>query len=259
MRTGQLNFWVLSTSMDAILTLMDGRFEDVLDVTKQIRSRGNEAGIPAFANIQAVISDIRARVYLGRSLEAIERGLRADTGPSHRLGNPLPCLVLAHLGRKDETSEILDKWVVSRPGIGTSEDETAIYMDSIYIEAAVLTDHKKVAELLLTRFTGSGVCTPGIFYPTCSPRHMGGAAALLGRHEEAREHYKEAIRICTEMRFRPELALSRLQLAELLLKHYPKERTDAIAHLDFSIAEFRDMKMQPSLERALRHKEILKA
>jgi len=25
------------------------------------------------------------------------------------------------------------------------------------------------------------------------------------------------------------------------------------------IAEFRDMKMQPSLERALRHKEILKA
>jgi hypothetical protein len=32
-----------------------------------------------------------------------------------------------------------------------------------------------------------------------------------------------------------------------------------IEHLDFAIGEFRDMKMQPSLERALRRKDILKA
>jgi hypothetical protein len=61
------------------------------------------------------------------------------------------------------------------------------------------------------------------------------------------------------MRFRPELALSRLQLAELQLEHYPAEKKDALEHLDFAIKEFREMKMQPSLERALRHKEILKA
>jgi hypothetical protein len=30
-------------------------------------------------------------------------------------------------------------------------------------------------------------------------------------------------------------------------------------HPDFSIVEFRDMKMQPSLECAVRHKDILKA
>ena len=56
-----------------------------------------------------------------------------------------------------------------------------------------------------------------------------------------------------------EIALTRLQLAELLLEHYPDERTDALEHLDFAISEFRDMKMQPSLERALKHKDILKA
>jgi len=61
------------------------------------------------------------------------------------------------------------------------------------------------------------------------------------------------------MRFRPELALTRLQLAELLLEHYPNEKREALEHLDFAILEFREMKMQPSLERALRHKEILKA
>ena len=42
-------------------------------------------------------------------------------------------------------------------------------------------------------------------------------------------------------------------------KHYPKEGAEALEHLDFAIGEFRDMKMQPSLERALKHKEILKA
>jgi len=88
---------------------------------------------------------------------------------------------------------------------------------------------------------------------------MGGAAAILDRYDEARQYYQEAIRICTEMRFRPELALSRLEVAELLLGHYPQEKSEAIAHLDFVIPEFRDMKMNTYLERALRHKEILKA
>ena len=32
-----------------------------------------------------------------------------------------------------------------------------------------------------------------------------------------------------------------------------------LERLDFAIGEFRDMKMQPSLERVLRHKEILGA
>jgi hypothetical protein len=34
---------------------------------------------------------------------------------------------------------------------------------------------------------------------------------------------------------------------------------EALERLDFAINESREMKMQPSLERALRHKDILKA
>ena len=41
--------------------------------------------------------------------------------------------------------------------------------------------------------------------------------------------------------------------------YYFSNRNEALEHLDFAIAEFRDMKMQPALERALRHKDILKA
>jgi hypothetical protein len=72
-----------------------------------------------------------------------------------------------------------------------------------------------------------------------------------------RNYYQKALKVATEMRFRPDL--TRLQLAELLLEHYPDEKPEALEHLDFAIGEFREMKMQPSLERALRHKEILGA
>jgi hypothetical protein len=61
------------------------------------------------------------------------------------------------------------------------------------------------------------------------------------------------------MNFRPELTLTHLDFAELLLDHFSKEKAKALKHLDFTIKEFRKMKMQPSLERALRRKDILKA
>jgi hypothetical protein len=44
-----------------------------------------------------------------------------------------------------------------------------------------------------------------------------------------------------------------------LLEHYPNDKKETLEHLDLAIKEFREMKMQPSLERALRHKDILKA
>jgi len=48
-------------------------------------------------------------------------------------------------------------------------------------------------------------------------------------------------------------------VSEKLLEHYSDEHDAAIEHLDFAIAELRDMKMQPALERALRHPGLLKA
>ena len=62
-----------------------------------------------------------------------------------------------------------------------------------------------------------------------------------------------------KIRNRPENALSHLGLAELLLEHYPDEVTKAHEHLDTAISEFRDMKMQGHLERALSQRDILKA
>ena len=147
----------------------------------------------------------------------------------------------------------------STPDIASTRDLTHAWLDIAYLEAAVLVGHRKAAVLLLKRFAGNTLATTGVLLGTTALPVTSVRRRPPRQTDEAREHYQEAIRVCTEMRFRPELALSRLQLAELLLDHYPDEKKDALEHLDFAIKEFREMKMQPSLERALRHKEILKA
>jgi tetratricopeptide (TPR) repeat protein len=256
-RTGPLRIQLLSSSADAHMAVMDGRFQDALAIVEKIRTRGKEAGITVSANVFSNAAEFRTRIYLGISLEALERMIVDEDSEWNR--PVLRCLGSAHLGLKKEASDILEKYVIRRPNIGTLEDEERLWVDTPFLEAAVIVKHRPAADLLLKRLNVPGLYTTGFSYPTCVPRHLGGAAALLERYDEARKHYMEAIKVCTEMPFRPELALSRLQLAELLLEHYPAEKKEALEHLDFAIKEFREMKMQPSLERALKHKEILKA
>ena len=204
----------------------------------------------------AVTASARPRLHLGKVDEAFQL---ANMLPAVHPFVEVRALHLAHLGRNAEVTEILEERVLKRPDIGSTEDETWAWPDVLLLEAAVLVRQRQAAELLLNRFKGTGLCTTGFWHSTCVARHLGAAAALLGRPEEARAHYQDALKVANDMRFRPEIALTRLQLAELLLEDYPDEKADALEHLDFAIAEFREMKMQPSLERALRRKEILKA
>ncbi len=80
---------------------------------------------------------------------------------------------------------------------------------------------------------------------------------MLGRYDDAKQHYAEAMRVAEQMRFRPEMALTRFQLAELLFEHYPDEKDEAMEHLDFALEEFREMKMQPCIEKAQALKDSL--
>ena len=251
-RTKQYLFELSLMGMDSFLVVMDGRLEEALNMITRMRISAEETGLAASFPTQ-IMTSFRIVFYLGKYLETIESRIRTAEG------GPVLCLLLAHLGRKEESAEILEKHVVRRPHIGTLEDETPTSVDILYLEAASLVGHRKAAELLLNRFVGITTCTTGMYYITCIPRHQGGAAALLGRYDEARKYYDEAIKVCTEMRFRPELALTRLQLAQLLMEHFPYEKKDAIEHLDLAIKDFREMKMNTYLERALKHQEILKA
>ncbi len=242
-----------SVAVDSISALIDGRLEETTRMIGGNLERAEQAGLPGFVGSWSLITANRARIYLGVTPLIPDYMVHTFHG---RVGS---CLVSAHLGRREDVSKILERYVLKRTGMGTNEDYMPAWGDTVFLEAAVITGHPQAVQMLLGRLSGTKVRTSGGRFTTCLARHLGGAAALLGRYDEARQHYHEAIRVCTEMRFRPELALSRLQLAELLLDHYPDQKKEALEHLDFAIKEFREMKMQPSLERALRHKEILKA
>ena len=82
---------------------------------------------------------------------------------------------------------------------------------------------------------------------------------LRGDTEAARAYFARSLDWATRLQHRPEIALTRLAIAELMLGSVTDDQTEAQAHLDFAIEEFRTMKMQPSLERALRHKGLLHA
>jgi DNA-binding CsgD family transcriptional regulator len=160
-------------------------------------------------------------------------------------------LSLARQGRVGEAGAMLDELVVNRPGIGTSDDGTLIHRDARFLEAAVLAAHEEAVKLLYRRLTDCAAFTTGAYGPTCVARHLGAAAAFLGEPDNARSHYQTALDVAGSMGFRPEIALTRLQLAELLLDHYPEERSEALDHLAFAVPEFREMNMQPSLERVV--------
>jgi tetratricopeptide (TPR) repeat protein/archaellum biogenesis ATPase FlaH len=234
--------------MDSVMATIDGRFEEAVKLAEHVQKRSEEVN---FSGLSYYLSQIRVNIYMGLPIETIVSKM------------PLVSIILAPIGlayssRFTEAEKSLEGFLTQRMTL-TAPNEVPAYWDISILETSVLIKNRQIAEMMLDRFSGKGVYTSGIYWITCVPRHLGGAAALLGRYDEARQHYQEAIRVCTEMRFRPELALTHLQLAELLLDHYPDEKKDALEHLDFAIKEFREMKMQPSLERALRHKEILKA
>ena len=120
------------------------------------------------------------------------------------------------------------------------------------LDAAAVVADEEAAETILPWMAPSAALALDYQTTLFTPgRILGAATALLGRYDEARAYYQQALAICEKVRFRPEIALIHFGLAELLIEHFPAEQAVAGEHLDFAIQEFEAMKMQPSLERAL--------
>jgi DNA-binding CsgD family transcriptional regulator/tetratricopeptide (TPR) repeat protein len=226
----------------AVRATLDGRLEDAVAIGEQMQVFGAEAGLPEYARIVGALLTQRALLYLGRAEEALRV---ADTVPAR-------VLALAHLGRTAEVRAHLDEFVLARPSFGTAADETPGYMDVYRLEAAVLVGHREAAARLLERLSRGGHVTTGVRVPTCIARHLGAAAALLGRWAEARSHYEAALELATAIRVRPEAALIRLGLADLLLTTAPPERVAADQHLSLAIDDLGAMGMRSALAQARR-------
>jgi DNA-binding NarL/FixJ family response regulator len=120
----------------------------------------------------------------------------------------------------------------------------------ILLQAAVVLEHQSAAQALAARLGSVAHLTGETGIRTCVARHLGDAAVLAGDRAAARAFYLQALEAAGKVRFRPELALTHLRLAELLHEDQ-SGRSEALEHLKRAVPELRDMQMQPALERAL--------
>ena len=243
-------------SFRGVLATMDGRLEEAVQIGLDLVAAGEDLGMPEIGNGMSARACGRAYVYLGRPFP-----LQLDTrfaGMPGAGGDFVPILLDAGRSRLTEGPELLS----GRPELlsgrldhlsslgGDSDPFVHAGLVAVALEAAVvLRDAQTAAHLLPWAAQGPPATDPrGV--SACNARVVAGAHALLGDAGQARDWYQRAIEACTKLRFRPELALTRLGLAELLLDQYPHEHAEAIEHLDYAIAEFREMKMRPSLEKS---------
>jgi DNA-binding CsgD family transcriptional regulator len=139
---------------------------------------------------------------------------------------------------------------------GTIDDEAPFGPLALLLQAAVALEDQAAAQGLAARLASAAHLSGDTTVTTCVGRHLGDAAALAGDPVAARAYYLQALESAGKIRFRPELALTHLRLAELLLKESNDGvRSEALEHLDVAIPELQDMNMQPSLERALALRE----
>ena len=231
-----------STAMNATIAILDGRLREGLDSALEAAVGLRGGGFGQWFVISKLLGE-----FDFSQAENLLATIDADS-----FGARLTQVVMnAEAGRLEEARSSLRELV-------PEAEWNSLNLASFLQAATLLADLPAVEEAyrLLREKQGAWAL---LVSSVILPRLLGQAATLLGLHMQAREHYEEALDFCIEVRHRPGLALSHLDLAELLLEHYPEERDAAIEHLDFAIGEFREMKMQPSLERALRHRGLLKA
>lgn len=177
-------------------------------------------------------------------------------------------LALAYSEQRSQASLLVDQEIrkaESAQGVAAAE------IFALLLEVASELGHVRAATTLLPRaaemscpFVGQG--------DTSRDLVLGEAHKLLGDFQQARALLESALQAAIRIKIRPSMARAHLSLAEVLLEQgrhakeaqLPAERVaelngQAHEHLDAAILDFRAMKMQPFLERALRHKGLLHA
>jgi hypothetical protein len=256
-RTHDANVQLSSTGHKIQELLMDGRIEEAMRFAESAMLVSLERGI-AFAPASSPLG--QASAYLGLH-PTIHIGDVAHAGPMMLL---MSLAVPPHVGEfpenavRDALQDFEDVAGLSNPS-GSAVDMNLQPTGALLLGALRFKDKPRLQTLLDLAGLGDGTAftLPAVIMSVA--RLCGAAAIVLENVPRARQLTEKAVTDCEQIRHRPELALSHLQLAELLLDHYPDERDAAIEHLDFAIAELQDMKMQPALERALRHRGLLKA
>jgi RNA polymerase sigma factor (sigma-70 family) len=245
----------------AILAIVDGRLEDALELLRQYVECADALGASGRGQFFSLLTLFTPLLHLGHTeawLKLLDEYSLAGRAYERSLtGTVLRGICLAHAGRPAEgqalVAPLLDQVETARDG-----DETPLDHLAALLQAANLFEHRAAAASLLHRLVSVAHLSMADWaFPTSVARQLGDAAALLGDRSAARVYYAQGLASARKINFRPEIALTRLRLAELLLAEVAGAgrsqalRHEALRHLEIAISEMREMNMVPGLERAL--------
>jgi DNA-binding NarL/FixJ family response regulator len=235
---------------DTILALVDGHLEDALVQLRRYVERCDEMGLSLRGRMLRLNPLFSLARYLGRAeawLTAADEFVRMGGFRTP----PRAATCLAELGRLEEARALVGP-VLDEIAANGADDHAAVFELVNFLEAANALGHRGAASALIGPLDCVAHLTMGPVFHTCVARHLGEAAVLVGDRTAARAYYTQALEVAARIRFRPELALTHLRLAETLFEATDDAtRSEALRHLDAAIPELRDMHMQPALERAL--------
>jgi DNA-binding CsgD family transcriptional regulator len=241
---------------DVTLAIVDGRLDEALKLTEGLVELGDESGVPVRGRQFRLSTLLDPALYLGRAdvwLTAFDEdaNLVPAVLPAHRsvAYTAARAMCLAQLGRMEAARTVVAPLL---DGVASSDEEFPMAQLTMLLQAAIAVEDKAAAKALSARLACAAHLSGDFIAYTCVGRHLGDAAALAGDRVAARLYYLQALDAAGKIRFRPELALTHLRLAELLLQEEDDAaRSEALDHLDIAIPELRDMQMRPWLERAL--------
>jgi DNA-binding CsgD family transcriptional regulator len=248
-----------SLQRDVVLAIADGDLEHAVALVTRFIEHADESGASVRGRHVALQLLMAPMVYLGRAdawLAAFDEYARLVPATLHgdsyaHIFSASRAVCLAELGRMDEALAVVGP-ILDEIDPGESEDESAVARLIMLLQAAIILGHRAAALGLRARlpYLAHLAFSVGGSGSTCVARQLGDAAVLGGDRAAAHAHYLQALEVAGKIRFRPELALTHVRLAELLLDG--GDESKALEHLDVAIPELRDMKMQPGLEHALR-------
>jgi DNA-binding CsgD family transcriptional regulator len=246
---------------EVVLAIVDRGPENAQALLQQYVERGDELGASVRVRQHRLAMLLSLVLYLGRPEDWLiafdEYDRLAGSEPSSRFVASR-ALCLAHLGRLAEARTLVGP-LLDRIG-RSGEDEWQMSQLVSFLQTALVLGHRSAVEALAVRLACVAHLSIGDWFYTCVARHLGDAAVLLDDGTAALAYYEQALEAASKIRFRPELALTHLNIAELLIQETDDAaRSEALEHLEVAIPELRDMKMQPGLERALVLKGKLEA
>jgi DNA-binding NarL/FixJ family response regulator len=259
-RTRVATVGLFGAGSDAVLAIVDGRLDDALELVRRYVERADETGVPIRGRIFGGALLLAPVLYLGRAdiwLRMFGEPAATTTLPTVMLPRAaMRAICLAQLGRLEEARAALGP--ILNDLDGSIDDESLIIVLVLLLQAAIVVEHKAAAQALAAHLTCVSHLAGEAAFRTCVARHLGDAAALSGNRAGARAYYLQALQAAGKISFRPELALTHLRLAELLLEGGgDRAQSEALEHLDVAIPELQDMHMQPGLERGLALRERL--